>query len=175
MTSVWRSRRRVSECFAERDGRLDDLGNVGAQSPRVAKMTAVDVLGRVDELTDGTGGSVDAVMGAAIGPYRKSRRKSPSEWKLIVSNWPAQAKFNPAGPDCAVGRLRLHARQGCRADSDEGRQVAVRGRSTDVDVPRHDAGRPLCRVDGRQADGQRAVQSDRGALSARILLYACRP
>jgi len=39
----------------------------------VIKMTAVDVLGRVDELTDGTGGSVDVVMGAAIGPYRKSR------------------------------------------------------------------------------------------------------
>jgi len=36
-------------------------------------MTAGDVLGRVDELTAGTGGSVDAVMGAAIGPYRKSR------------------------------------------------------------------------------------------------------
>jgi len=36
-------------------------------------MTAVDVLGRVDELTDGTGGPVDAVMGA--GPYRKSRFK----------------------------------------------------------------------------------------------------
>ena len=36
-------------------------------------MTAADVLGRVDELTDGTGGSVDAVMGAALGPYRKSR------------------------------------------------------------------------------------------------------
>jgi hypothetical protein len=27
-------------------------------------MTAVDVLGRVDELADGTGGSVDAVMPA---------------------------------------------------------------------------------------------------------------
>jgi hypothetical protein len=36
-------------------------------------MTALDVLGRADELTDGTGGSMDAVMGAAIGPYRKSR------------------------------------------------------------------------------------------------------
>ena len=50
-------------------------GNGGAQSPRVAKMTAVDVLGRFDELTDGTGGSVDVVTGAAIGPYRKSRIK----------------------------------------------------------------------------------------------------
>jgi len=48
-------------------------GNGGAQSARVAKMTAVDVLGRVGEPTDGTGGSVDAVIGAAIGPYRKSR------------------------------------------------------------------------------------------------------
>ena len=31
------------------------------------------VLGRFDELADGTGGSVDAAMGAAIGPYRESR------------------------------------------------------------------------------------------------------
>jgi hypothetical protein len=32
-------------------------------------MTAVEVLRSMDELTDGTGGSVDAVTGAAIGPY----------------------------------------------------------------------------------------------------------
>jgi len=30
-------------------------------------------LGRVDELADRTGGSVDAVTGAAIGPYREYR------------------------------------------------------------------------------------------------------
>jgi hypothetical protein len=36
-------------------------------------VAAVDVLGRVDELADGTGGSVDAVTGAAIGPYRESQ------------------------------------------------------------------------------------------------------
>jgi hypothetical protein len=36
-------------------------------------MTALDVLGRADELTDGTGSSMGAVMGAAIGPYRKCR------------------------------------------------------------------------------------------------------
>ena len=36
-------------------------------------MTAVDVLGRVDELTEGTNSSRDAVMGAAIDPYRESR------------------------------------------------------------------------------------------------------
>jgi hypothetical protein len=45
---------------------------------RIAKLTAADVLGRVDELTDGTGGSVDAVMGvgnravSAIGPLTRS-------------------------------------------------------------------------------------------------------
>ena len=38
-------------------------------------MTAVEVLGSVDELADGTAGSVDAATGAAIGPYRKSRLK----------------------------------------------------------------------------------------------------
>jgi hypothetical protein len=37
-------------------------------------MIPADVLGRVAELTDGTGGgSVDAATGAAIGLYRKSR------------------------------------------------------------------------------------------------------
>jgi hypothetical protein len=34
-------------------------------------MTAVEVLGSADELTDGTASSVDAVTGAAIGPYPK--------------------------------------------------------------------------------------------------------
>ncbi len=32
-----------------------------------------DVLGHGDELTDGTGGSVDAVTGTATGPYQKSQ------------------------------------------------------------------------------------------------------
>ena len=36
-------------------------------------MTAVEVLGSVDELADGTGSSVDAATGEAIGPYWKSR------------------------------------------------------------------------------------------------------
>ena len=39
-------------------------------------MTAVEVLGSVDEVADGTAGSVDAATGAAIGPYRKSRLKA---------------------------------------------------------------------------------------------------
>jgi hypothetical protein len=38
-------------------------------------MTAVEVLGSVDELTDGTGGSVDAVTEAKNGPCQKSRVK----------------------------------------------------------------------------------------------------
>ncbi len=36
-------------------------------------MAGVGELGSVDELADGTGGSADAVMGAAIGPYWKCR------------------------------------------------------------------------------------------------------
>ncbi len=34
--------------------------------------TAIAELGRIDELADGMGASVDAVTGTAIGPYRKS-------------------------------------------------------------------------------------------------------
>lgn len=49
--------------------------------PRVAKVTAVDVLVCVDELTDRTGGSVDAVMGEAVGPYRKSRIRSSQDYR----------------------------------------------------------------------------------------------
>jgi len=72
MSPTLRSGRGVSEW----DGRSDQpRKRRGAQSSGVARMTAVDVLGRVDELTDGTGDSVDAVMGAAIAPYRKSRLK----------------------------------------------------------------------------------------------------
>ncbi len=48
-------------------------------------MTAVDVWGRVDELADGTGGSVDAVMGAAIGPYRKSRLTGGRRMNTLIS------------------------------------------------------------------------------------------
>jgi hypothetical protein len=37
------------------------------------------VLGRGHKVADEMGGSVDAVMGAAIGPYQKSRLKSSIE------------------------------------------------------------------------------------------------
>ena len=40
-------------------------------------MTAVEVLGSVDELADGTGSSVDAATGVEIDPYRKSRLMRP--------------------------------------------------------------------------------------------------
>ena len=39
----------------------------------------------MDELADGTGGSVDAVTGAAIGPYWKSRFKGvPEDEKRLI-------------------------------------------------------------------------------------------
>ena len=48
-----------------------------AQAPGFARKTAINLLGRLNralnELTDGTVCSVDAVTGAEIGPYRKSR------------------------------------------------------------------------------------------------------
>jgi len=46
-----------------------------AQATGISRMTAVDGLGRVGERADGTVCSVDAVTGAGIGPYRKSRLK----------------------------------------------------------------------------------------------------
>jgi hypothetical protein len=52
-------------------------GNGVAQTLRFTGMTAVEVLGSVDELADGTAGSEDAATGAAIGPYRKSRVGAP--------------------------------------------------------------------------------------------------
>ena len=62
MKREWHSGRGVSE-----EGARSDQSRTGrvAHSSGVARMTVVDVLGRVDELADGTGGSVDAVMGAA--------------------------------------------------------------------------------------------------------------
>jgi hypothetical protein len=50
------------------------LGGTGPHRPQgFTGMTVVDVLGSVDELADGMGGSLDAVTRAAIGPYRKCR------------------------------------------------------------------------------------------------------
>ena len=50
-------------------------GHRAAPATRFTRMTVGDVLGSVDELADGTGGSRDAVTGVAIGPHRKSRMR----------------------------------------------------------------------------------------------------
>jgi len=50
------------------------LGGTGPHRPQGSPgMTVVDVLGSVDDLADGMGGSAEAVTVAAIGPYRESR------------------------------------------------------------------------------------------------------
>jgi len=60
--------------MARSDDQVETYGV--AQAPGFARRTAINLLGRVNqglnELTDGTVCSVDAVTGAAIGPYRKS-------------------------------------------------------------------------------------------------------
>ena len=63
-----------------RHGRTDHTRRErAAPASGVPSVAAVDVLGRVDELADGTGGSVDAVTGAAIGPYRESQFNGPHQ------------------------------------------------------------------------------------------------
>jgi len=69
-------------------------------------MTAVEVLGSVDELADGTGGSVDAVTGAAIGPSWKSRLKG-------------KADRTAHGGNC----VEKISRSQCRADYQFGKSV----------------------------------------------------
>ena len=70
MKRAWPSRRGVSEEGARSD---QSRTGRGAHSSEVDRMTVVDVLGHVDELAEGLGGSEDAVTGAAVGPYHKSR------------------------------------------------------------------------------------------------------
>jgi len=48
-------------------------GRAAAQATGIARMTAVDALGRVGERAHGMVCSVDALTGVGIGPYRKSR------------------------------------------------------------------------------------------------------
>ena len=55
---------------------LNDMVGVtrlGGTGPHRPQGSLVDVLGSVDDLADGMGGSADAVTVAAIGPYRGSR------------------------------------------------------------------------------------------------------
>jgi hypothetical protein len=65
--------RRGGGVFGRRGHSYQTRRHRAAQTTGFTRMTVVEVLGRVDELADGMGGSVDAVTGAAIGPYRKSR------------------------------------------------------------------------------------------------------
>ena len=59
-------------------------------------------------------------------------------WTLIVSTWAAQEQVRSEQQGRALGRLQLHGRQGRGARLDEAGQAAVRRRSADVDVPRHE-------------------------------------
>jgi hypothetical protein len=65
--------RRGGGVFGRRDRSYQTPRQRVAQALGFTGMTAVEVLGSVDELTDSTGGSVDAVTEAKSGPYRKSR------------------------------------------------------------------------------------------------------
>ena len=60
------------------------------------------LLGPVDELTDGTGGSVDVAMGTAINPYRKSRlersERRPFMRQLAVAVLPLVTAILFLGP-----------------------------------------------------------------------------
>jgi hypothetical protein len=78
--------------MARSDDQVETYGV--AQVPGFARRTAINLLGRVNrglnELTDGTVRSVDAVMGAAIGPYRKSRF---TRRQACVRTWSSEATF----------------------------------------------------------------------------------
>jgi hypothetical protein len=66
-------RGRSSGAVSAQAGRTDRTHEEGAADTRgTARMASVNVTDRINELNGGTGGSVDPVTGAAIGPYRKS-------------------------------------------------------------------------------------------------------
>ena len=67
--------RRGGGVFGSRDSSYQTRRQRIAQALWFTEMTAVEVLGSVDELAAGTGGSIDAVTGAAICPYWKSRSR----------------------------------------------------------------------------------------------------
>jgi hypothetical protein len=59
--------------FGRRDRSYHTRRQRVAQTLRFTEMTADEMLGRVDELTNGTVRLIDAATVAGIGPYRKSR------------------------------------------------------------------------------------------------------
>ena len=83
-------------------------------------ITAVEVLGRVDELTDGTGGSVDAVTEAKSGPYRKSRLKYVHGRAIRpVGTAPVYGQVRALGRRPAPGEVRAGAHFATIADVDD--------------------------------------------------------
>lgn len=71
-------------------------------------MTAVEVLGSIDELTEGTNSSLDAVIGAAIDPCRTSRLHAPDRRKMQAPPPLAPTRLQPdedpsIGPELEAG------------------------------------------------------------------------
>src|SRR5713226_4544894 len=69
--------RRGGGVFGRRDRSYQTPRQRVAQALGFTGMTAVEVLGSVDELTNGTGSSVDAVTEAKSGSHRESRFRQP--------------------------------------------------------------------------------------------------
>ena len=85
---------------------------------------------------------------------------SPSQWTLIISNWGAQAKFDPKDKNALWGAYGYTGRQGRNARADEGRGAALRRRSAHLELPRHDQRQRAHRADVGQDDGERRVQNE---------------
>jgi len=83
-------------------------------------MSAVEVLGRVNELTDGRSGSVDAVTEAKSGPYRKSRLKYVRGRAMRPGGMaPVYGQARALGRCPAPGEVRAGAHFATIADADD--------------------------------------------------------
>src|SRR5207247_10665308 len=81
-------------------------GHRAAQTTGFTRMTVVDVLENVDKLADGMAGSVDAVTGAAIGPYRESRLKGGHDATRETNSAPSSTLHPATGGGAGHGRRR---------------------------------------------------------------------
>jgi len=87
--------RRGGGVFGRCDGTYHTRRQRVAPTLRFTEMTAVEMLGSVDELTDGTVRSIDAATAAGIGAYRTSwlrgakpadlRVEQPTKCELVIS------------------------------------------------------------------------------------------